>query len=87
MIKAQYATDKTETMRARAQAVEELEKAGTFEDLTQLGEGDGDLDRQLKQVTRRSEVDAELENRRAEIPGAAAAVIEDSTQTGNKESP
>ena len=33
----QRAEDKTETMRARASAVEELEKAGTFDDLTQLG--------------------------------------------------
>ena len=31
----QRAEDKTETMRARASAVEELEKAGTFDDLTQ----------------------------------------------------
>ena len=81
----QRATDKTETMRARAQAVEELEKAGTFEDVTQLGEGDSDIDRQLKQVTTRSEVDAELEQLKAEIPGAAPPAIEDSTQTGNEE--
>ena len=37
----QRAMDKTENMRARAQAVDELEKAGTFEDLTQLGSGEG----------------------------------------------
>ena len=83
----QRATDKTETMRARAQAVEELEKAGTFEDLTQLGEGDSDIDRQLKQVTTQSEVDAELEQLRAEIPSAAPPAIEDSTEPGNEESP
>ena len=37
----QRAEDKTETMRARASAVEELEKAGTFDDLSQLGSGPG----------------------------------------------
>src|SRR5205085_1036839 len=35
----QRAMDKTENMRARAQAVDELEQAGTFDDLTQLGSG------------------------------------------------
>src|SRR5438552_2349011 len=35
----QRAVDKTEDMRARASAVDELEKAGAFEDITQLGEG------------------------------------------------
>ena len=37
----QRALDKTENMRARAGAVQELEAAGTFEDLTQLGTGRG----------------------------------------------
>ena len=37
----QRAEDKTEQMRARAGAVEELEAAGTFEDMTQLGVGPG----------------------------------------------
>ena len=40
----QRAEDKTETMRARASAVEELEEAGTFEDLSQLGSGQDDID-------------------------------------------
>src|SRR6476620_2422298 len=35
----QRAQDKTENMKARADAVGELEAAGTFEDLTQLGDG------------------------------------------------
>src|ERR687896_618479 len=43
----QRAVDKTESMRARADAVEELEAAGTFEDLTQLGSGQDDIDREL----------------------------------------
>src|SRR5258705_551113 len=44
----QRAVDKTENMRARASAVEELEQAGAFEDLPQPGSGDDDIDRQLK---------------------------------------
>src|SRR5438874_1960683 len=47
----QRASEKTEDMRARASAVEELEKAGTFEDLTALGGGESDLDKELKSIT------------------------------------
>src|SRR5213080_4770066 len=56
----QRALDKTENMRARAQAVDELEKAGAFEDLTQLGEGQDDIDRQLAELSSTSEVDSDL---------------------------
>ena len=64
----QRAVDKTEQMRARASAVEELEAAGTFEDITQLGEGgNDDIDRQLKELTSASAVDDELSKLRAEI--------------------
>src|SRR6516164_1914005 len=38
----QRALDKTENMKARADAVQELEAAGTFEDLTALGPGEDD---------------------------------------------
>jgi phage shock protein A len=67
----QRAMDKTENMRARAQAVDELEKAGTFEDLTQLESGgNDDIDRQLKELTSSSDVDAELAKMKAELgPG------------------
>ncbi|MGO9903062.1 MAG: PspA/IM30 family protein [Solirubrobacteraceae bacterium] len=41
----QRAIDKTETMRARANAVQELEAAGTFEDLTAIGPPQDDIDR------------------------------------------
>ena len=67
----QRAVDKTENMRARASAVEELEKAGTFEDLTALGEGQDDIDRQLAQITDASAVDAELAKLKGEV-GAGA---------------
>ncbi len=63
----QRAVDKTEQMRARASAVEELEAAGTFDDITQLGSGEDDLDRQLKELTSESQVDDDLAKLRAEI--------------------
>lgn len=63
----QRAVDKTEDMKARASAVEELEAAGTFEDLTQLGSGEDDIDRQLRELTSSSQVDDELAQMRAEL--------------------
>ncbi len=63
----QRALDKTEGMRARAQAVDELEKAGAFEDLTQLGDGQDDIDRQLAQLSSGTQVDSELEKMKAEL--------------------
>src|SRR5438309_513675 len=63
----QRAQDKTENMRARADAVGELEAAGTFEDLTQLGEGQDDLDRQLAQMSTGAAVDDELSKMKAEV--------------------
>src|SRR5439155_18112346 len=63
----QRALDKTENMKARADAVQELEAAGTFEDLTALGSGDDDIDRQLKQLSSSSVVDDELAKIKAEL--------------------
>jgi phage shock protein A len=64
----QRAEEKTENMRARGQAVEELEKAGTFEDLTQLeGGGSDQIDRELAQLTSGQQVDDELAKMKAEI--------------------
>lgn len=63
----QRAMDKTEQMQARAAAVEELEAAGTFDDITQLGSGEDDISRQLRELTSSSEVDSELEKMRAEL--------------------
>jgi phage shock protein A len=68
----QRAQDKTETMKARADAVAELEAAGTFEDLSQLGEGQDDIDRQLHELSSGAQVDDELEKMKAELgPGSA----------------
>jgi phage shock protein A len=63
----QRAVDKTEDMKARASAVEELEAAGTFEDLTQLGSGQDDIDRELAQLGTGGMVDDELAKMKAEL--------------------
>jgi phage shock protein A len=63
----QRAEDKTEQMRARGQAVEELEAAGTFEDLTQLGGPSDDIDRELSQLGAGAQVDDELAKMKAEL--------------------
>jgi phage shock protein A len=63
----QRAEDKTEQMRARAGAVEELEAAGTFDDITQLGGGEDDIDRQLRELTSGAQVDDELAQMKAEL--------------------
>src|SRR5437870_1793049 len=82
----QRAIDKTENMKARADAVSELEAAGTFEDLTALGSGEDDIDRQLKQLSSQPEVDDELAKMKSEIgagtPGGAAAQISAGDQGG-----
>jgi phage shock protein A len=63
----QRAMDKTEQMRARADAVGELEAAGTFDDLTALGSGQDDIDRQLAQLSSGAAVDDELAKMKAEL--------------------
>jgi len=75
----QRAVDKTEGMRARAGAIEELEAAGAFEDLTQLGEGQDDIDRQLAQLSSGEQVDDEMAKMKAELgvgSGAPAGELE-----------
>src|SRR5437588_4339671 len=69
----QRALDKTENMKARAQAVGELEAAGAFEDLRQLGPGEDDIDRQLKQLSSQPAVDDELAKMKSEIGAGDAA--------------
>jgi phage shock protein A len=73
----QRAEDKTESMQARAAAVDELERAGTFEDLTQL-EPNSDIDRELAKLQAGSQVQSELEKMKAEVgaPKATAALEE-----------
>ena len=63
----QRAEQKTEDMKARASAVEELEAAGTFDDLSQLGSGGDDIDRELAQLSSGAQVDDELAKMKAEL--------------------
>ena len=69
----QRAVDKTENMKARADAVSELEAAGTFDDITALGSGEDDIDRQLKQLSSQPEVDDELAKMKSEIGAGSSA--------------
>lgn len=78
----QRAEDKTEDMKARAGAVEELEAAGTFEDLTQLGTGQDEIERELQQLGAASQVDTELAAMRAELESGG----DESAQLGDGES-
>ena len=78
----QRALDKTENMKARADAVQELEAAGTFEDLTQLGGGEDDIDRQLRQLSSTSEVDSELAKMKAELGSRLASARRASSGAG-----
>jgi len=67
----QRAEDKTDQMRARAGALDELLESGALEDMTQTGDV---IDRELAQVTTESEVDAELAALKKELgTGAPAA--------------
>ena len=79
----QRAEEKTESMRARASAVEELEAAGTFEDLSQLGPGQDDLDRELAELSTGSQVDHELARMKAELgSGGQAPALEEGRREG-----
>src|SRR5437764_11271931 len=62
----QRAEDEVDAMKARGQAVDELEKAGTFDDITQLGPAQDDIDRQLEQLSAGQQVDDELSRMKAE---------------------
>src|SRR5687767_11804964 len=74
----QRAEEKTEDMKARADAVGELESAGVFEDITQLGSGGSEIDRELAQLSQGSQVDEELAKMKAELgAGADAPALED----------
>ena len=79
----QRAEEKTENMRARGQAVEELERAGTFDDLTQLGSGQDDIDRELSELTSGTQVDSELEKMKAELgSGGQSPALEEGKEQG-----
>jgi phage shock protein A len=78
----QRAQDKTENMKARAGAMEELEAAGAFDDSMMLGDGQDDIDKQLAQLSTGSAVDDELAKMKAELgQGSAPAAGELGTGT------
>jgi phage shock protein A len=53
--------------------VQELEAAGTFEDLTALGPAEDDIDRQLKELSSTSEVDDELAKMKSELGSGSSS--------------
>lgn len=61
----QRAQDKTENMKARASALDELVEAGTLEDVT--GGTKDDIERELSKIKSKSEVDAQLEALKKEM--------------------
>ena len=61
----QRAQDKTENMKARASALDELVEAGTLEDVT--GGTKDDIERELAKIKSKSEVDAQLEELKREM--------------------
>ena len=63
----QRAIDKTENMRARANAMDELEASGAFDDNLSLTAGQDDIDRQLSALSSSSQVDDELAKMKAEL--------------------
>lgn len=83
----QRAEDKTESMRARASAMQELEEAGTLEDLTAIGGGDS-IQRELDQISASGEVDEELAKLKAEVgAGDPAPELESGGDEEPKEEP
>jgi len=82
----QRALDKTENMRARANAMDELEAAGAFDDNLQLGTGGDDIDRELHELTSQSQVDDDLAKLKAEL-GSGTTPDQPSLGSGEQERP
>ena len=80
----QRAQDKTEDMRARAGAMEELEASGAFDDQFALGTGGDDIDRQLHELTSGSQVEDDLARMKAELGqgGGTAGELESGGSPG-----
>jgi phage shock protein A len=70
------ANDKVEQMRARAEALDELEQAGSF---TDIAGGESSIDRQIAEMTSTSGVEAELEKIRLEVQGSEGGTVADDT--------
>lgn len=61
----QRAKDKTENMKARSAALDELVEAGTLEDVT--GGSQDDIDRELSKIKAKGEVETQLEELKKEM--------------------
>jgi phage shock protein A len=84
----QRALDKTEDMRARAGAMDELEAAGAFDDNLALGSGStDDIDKELHQLTSQSDVDDDLERLKAELGSGSAPPPQELGSGGEQEKP
>jgi phage shock protein A len=59
--------DKTETMKARARAIEQLEESGAFNELTPLAPAQDDTEEELARLQSKSDVDDELAKLKAEL--------------------
>ena len=82
----QRAEDKVEGMLARASAVEELEAAGAFDDITALGSGQDDIDKELAQLSSGSEVEDELSKLKAELgPGSGESQPQGALESGKEQ--
>jgi phage shock protein A len=81
----QRAVDKTENMRARAGAMEELEASGAFDDNLTLSSGQDDIDRQLHELTSQSAVDDDLEKLKAELGQGAGTEAPAALEPGKAE--
>lgn len=72
----QRAQDKISTMQARSGALDELLESGVLED---VGGGTDDIQKELDQVGKDSQVDSELAALKAELNASAPAAIGDGT--------
>ena len=82
----QRAVDKTENMRARASAMDELEASGAFDDQLSLTAGQDDIDRQLHELSSASAVDDDLARLRAEL-GQGSAPAPQALEAGDARGP
>lgn len=81
----QRAEEKTETMQARASAIDELVEAGTLDDMT--GGGESNLDRELAQLSTGAGVDDELAKMKAELGQGSGGAGATRQLEGGDESP
>jgi phage shock protein A len=76
------AENKTEEMKARAQAIDELMEAGTLQDLSG---GRDDIDRELSKISTQSNVESELEKLKAEAGKGSAKAGSKQEPSGSEE--